>query len=92
MFKDLRTNRFGYIPQAVAICVLIGSAGKNFDTTAASAGDSGSISANRYSFFASTSASIIGFSAISADFCVYYPKTYPKWITFASTWSGIRVL
>jgi purine-cytosine permease-like protein len=75
----------------VAIFVLIGSAGKNFDTTAVSTGDSGSITANRCSFFALIFASIIGFSAISADFYVYYPKTYPKWITFASTWSGIWV-
>jgi purine-cytosine permease-like protein len=71
--------------------VLVGSAGKNFDTTAVSVGDSGSINANRCSFFALVFASIIGFSAISADFYVYYPKTYPKWITFASTWSGIWV-
>lgn len=71
--------------------MLIGSAGKNFDTAAVSVGDSGSINANRCSFFALIFASIIGFSAISADFYVYYPKTYPKWITFASTWSGIWV-
>jgi purine-cytosine permease-like protein len=73
----------------MAIFVLIGSAGKNFDTAAISVGDSGTINANRCSFFALVFASIIGFSAISADFYVYYPKTYPKWITFASTWSGI---
>jgi purine-cytosine permease-like protein len=75
----------------MAIFVLIGSAGKNFDTAAVSVGDSRSINANRCSFFALIFASIIGFSAISADFYVYYPKTYPKWITFASTWSGIWV-
>jgi purine-cytosine permease-like protein len=75
----------------LAICVLIGSAGKNFDTAAVSVGDSGSINANRCSFFALIFTSIIGFSTISADFYIYYPKTYPKWITFASTWSGIWV-
>lgn len=71
--------------------MLIGSAGKHFDTTVVSTGDSASINANRCSFFALVFASIIGFSAISADFYVYYPKTYPKWITFASTWSGIWI-
>jgi len=75
----------------MAIFVLIGSAGENFDTAAVSIGDSRSINANRCSFFALIFASIFGFSAISADFYVYYPQTYPKWITFASTWSGIWV-
>jgi purine-cytosine permease-like protein len=76
--KCLRTNRFGYIPQAMAIFVLIDSAGGNFDTAAISVGDYGTINANRCSFFALVFAGIIGFSAISADFYVYYPKTYPK--------------
>lgn len=84
-----KKNRFGYIPQALALCVLIGSAGKNFDTSAVSVGDSRTINANRCSFFALVFSSIIGFSAISADFYIYYPKNYPKWITFATTWSGI---
>ncbi|KAH8812469.1 permease for cytosine/purines, uracil, thiamine, allantoin-domain-containing protein [Xylogone sp. PMI_703] len=86
-----KIERFGYMPQAAAIFVLIGSAGKNFDTSAVSVGDAGTINANRCSFFALVFASIIGFSAVSADFYVYYPKTYPKWMTFASTWSGIWV-
>lgn len=89
--KCLLKSRFGYIPQALAIFVLIGSAGRNFDTTAISIGDSKSINANRCSFFALIFASIIGFSAISADFYIYYPKNYPKWITFVTTWSGIWV-
>jgi hypothetical protein len=55
----------------MATFVLIGSAGKSFDTTAISVGDSGTINANRCSFFALVFASIIGFSAISADFYVY---------------------
>ena len=69
--------------------VLVGSAGKNFDTNASSIGDSSTITANRLSFFALIIASILGFSAVSADFYVYYPATFPKWITFATTWSGI---
>lgn len=82
---------FGYIPQAIVLFVLVGSAAPNFDTSAPSVGDSATINANRASFFALIFASIIGFSAISADFYVYYPKDYPKWMTFATTWSGIWV-
>jgi purine-cytosine permease-like protein len=59
----------------MAIVVVIGSAGKSFDTTAISVGDSGTTNANRCLFFALVFASIIGFSAISADFYNYYPKT-----------------
>lgn len=86
-----KMESFGYIPQAIVLFVLIGSAAPNFDTSAPSVGDSASINANRASFFALVFASIIGFSAISADFYVYYPKDYPKWMTFATTWSGIWV-
>ncbi|TGO92055.1 hypothetical protein BPOR_0011g00050 [Botrytis porri] len=84
-----KIERFGYIPQAIVMFVLIGCTGGDFDTHAVSVGDSGTINANRCSFFALVFASIIGFTAISADFYVYYPKDYPKWITFASTWTGI---
>lgn len=71
--------------------VLIGCTGKDWDTSAASVGDSATVSANRATFFALVFASIIGFTAISADFYVYYPKDYPKWITFTSTWSGMWI-
>ena len=86
-----RQARYAFIPQLVAIFVLIGSAGKSFDTSAVSVGPAGTLTANRCSFFALQFASIIGFSAISADFYVYYPTTTPKWITFATTWMGIWV-
>lgn len=71
--------------------VLLGSAGKNFDTSAVSVGPTGTITANRCSFFALVFASVIGFSALGADFYVYYPATVSKRITFFMTWSGIWV-
>lgn len=71
-----------------AIVVLLGSAAKNFDTSAVSVGPVGTITANRCSFFALEFASVIGFAAIGADFYVYYPTTTSKWITFLTTWSG----
>ncbi len=69
--------------------VLIGSAGRNFDTSAASVGPAGTVTANRCSFFALQVAGNIGYSAIGADFYVYYPTATCKRITFLTTWSGI---
>ncbi|KAF7510757.1 hypothetical protein GJ744_006123 [Endocarpon pusillum] len=82
-------GRYAFIPQMFAILVLIGSAGKSFDTSAVAVGPAGTVTAHRCSFFALLFASIIGFTAISADFYVYYPTATPKWITFLTTWSGI---
>ena len=69
--------------------VLVGSAGRSFDTSAASIGSSSTIAANRCSFFALEFASVIGFAAIGADFYVYYPTNSSKRITFLTTWGGI---
>lgn len=85
----LRQARYAFIPQMFAILVLVGSAGKSFDTSAVSVGPAGTVTANRCSFFALEFASAIGFAAIGADFYVYYPTATPKWITFLTTWSGI---
>ena len=68
--------------------VLIGSSGRNWNTSLASVGPTGTVTANRCSFFALEFASVIGFAAIGADFYVYYPTATPKWITFFTTWSG----
>ena len=85
----LTAARYAFIPQLIAIFVLIGSAGRNFNTSATSVGPAGTITANRCSFFALIFASVIGFTAIGADFYVYYPTTTSKRITFLTTWSGI---
>ena len=76
-------------PQLLAIIVSIGSAGRDFDTSVVSIDPIGTVIANRCSFFALEFASIIGLSAIGADFYVYYPTTTSKRITFLTTWSGI---
>lgn len=86
---DLRQARYAFIPQLFAVFVLIGSAGRNFDTSAVSIGPAGTVTANRCSFFAFEFALAIGFAAMGADFYVYYPTTTSKRITFLTTWSGI---
>lgn len=84
-------ERYAFIPQLFAILVLIGSAWRNFDTSVASVGPAGTITANRCSFFALEFANVIGLSAIAADFYVYYPATTSKRLTLLMTWSGLWV-
>ena len=81
-------ERYAFIPPLVALFVLIGSAAKDFDHSAASQGSRGTVIANRCSFFVLQYASVVGFSAVAADFYVYYPIDTPKYITFWTTFSG----
>lgn len=82
-------ERYAFIPQLVVIFVLIGSAAKNFDQSATFHGSPGAIMANRCSFFALQYANVVGFSALAADFYVYYPTNTPKYITFSATFFAI---
>ena len=74
-----------------ALLILIGSAGRNFDTSFSSAGSAGTITANRCSFFALQYSLVIGFSYTGADFYVYYPTTTNKRLTFLMTWLGMWI-
>ena len=69
--------------------ILVGSSGKYFDTSAVSVGDAGTVNANRCSFFALVFASVIGFTALGADYYVYYPINTSKRATFAVTWLAV---
>ncbi|KAL9100878.1 MAG: hypothetical protein Q9163_003805 [Psora crenata] len=82
-------ERYAWIPQVFALLVLVGSAGRNFNTSFPSTGSPGTITANRCSFFAFEFSTIIGFSAVGADFYVYYPTNTSKRLTFLMTWSGM---
>lgn len=63
-------ERYAAFPQLFAIVVLIGSSGRNWNTSLVSTGDPATITANRCSFFALMFSAIIGFAAVSADFYV----------------------
>ncbi|KAL9597049.1 MAG: hypothetical protein Q9179_004406 [Wetmoreana sp. 5 TL-2023] len=81
-------ERYAFVPQMIALFVLIGSAARNFDHSAVSQGPPGTITAHRCSFFALEYASVLGFGAVAADFFVYYPTNTPKYITFWTSFSG----
>lgn len=67
----------------------MGSSGRNWNTELNSVGPIGTITANRCSFFALEFSISIGFSAVAADFYVYYPPRTPRKLIFLSTWSGL---
>ncbi|KAL9114630.1 MAG: hypothetical protein Q9227_001308 [Pyrenula ochraceoflavens] len=71
-----------------AMLILLGSAGKDFNTHFKSVGNTETIAGNRMSFFSLQFACAIGFSAEGADWFVYYPTTTPKLVTFGLTWLG----
>ena len=76
------------ILQAFALSILIGVSRKDWDISAASVGSSGTITANRCSFFALIFAGVIGYASSSADFYVYYQVQTSRPITFLMTWSA----
>ncbi|KAL8976305.1 MAG: hypothetical protein Q9205_007656, partial [Flavoplaca limonia] len=82
-------RRYAWLPQIVAILVLVGNSAPHYNTSASFAGEPGTLTASRCSFFALLFGSVVAFSAASADFYVYYPTTTPKWLVFSMTWSGI---
>ncbi|CAL8581171.1 Vitamin B6 transporter [Xanthoria parietina] len=84
-------ERYAWIPQLLAILVLVGKSAPHYNTSATFIGEPGTLTASRCSFFALIFASVIGFSAVSADFYVYYPTTTPARLTFSLTWTGIWV-
>ncbi|OJJ43915.1 hypothetical protein ASPZODRAFT_135317 [Penicilliopsis zonata CBS 506.65] len=82
-------ERWAWIPQVVAMFVLVGSAGPNFDTSLASTGDAATIAGNRLSFFSLCLSAAVAWAPAGADYYVYYPPSTHKWKTFVMTLGGI---
>lgn len=87
--KSSRRDRYAWMPQMFALLILIGSAGRNFNTSLPSVGPAGTITANRCSFFTLQFSTVAGFSAAGADFYVYYPTNTSRRLTFLMTWAGL---
>ena len=85
--------RWAFIPQVIALFVLIGAAGPHFNTALQSSapitGTAGEITANRLSFFALQYSVPVGWAAAGSDFYVYYPTHTSKRLTFLMTWLGL---
>ncbi|KAE8355422.1 hypothetical protein BDV28DRAFT_163055 [Aspergillus coremiiformis] len=82
-------ERWAWAPQLVAMFVLVGSAGPQFDTSITSRGDSRTIAGNRLSFFSLCLSSAVSWAPAAADFYVYYPPSIYKWATFLMTLTGM---
>src|ERR1700742_378502 len=86
---DVGMSRWAWIPQLLALFVLVGSAGPKFDTSIVSTGDSATINGNRLSFFSLCLSASVAWAPAGADYYVYYPSGTKKWKTFAMTTLGI---
>ena len=64
-------SRYSWIPQVVVLLVLTGVAGKNFDTSAESTGESAAVTANRLTFFSLSLSAPVSWAAAGSDFYVY---------------------
>lgn len=77
------------IPMMITFTLLYGVSGKHFDITLASKGDSPTIIANWLSFFTTLVGTSGTWVAITSDYYVEYPATFPKWKVFALTFTSI---
>ncbi|PCG93411.1 Permease, cytosine/purines, uracil, thiamine, allantoin [Penicillium occitanis (nom. inval.)] len=82
-------ERWAWVPQLIALFVLVGSAGPKFDTNIPSVGSSRDIAGNRLSFFSLCLSSSVAWAPAGADYYVYYPPTTKKWVTFTMSFFGI---
>lgn len=82
-------SRWAWVPQLLALFVLVGSAGPKFDTSIISTGDSATVKGNRLSFFSLCLSAAVAWAPAGADYYVYYPAGTPKWKTFTMTALGV---
>lgn len=91
-FKTLNDDyRFAWIPQIIALFVLLGCASSKFDTSLRSTGSSSAIAANRFSFFCLMLYVPNSWAGAASDFYVYYPETTPKWKVFCLSLTGLTL-
>ncbi|KAJ7241391.1 permease for cytosine/purines, uracil, thiamine, allantoin-domain-containing protein [Mycena rebaudengoi] len=82
-------ERFSWIPQALVLFILIGSARPFFDTSVQSTGSPPLIAANRLSFFSLCIYVPNSWGAAASDFYVYYPENTSKLKIFTMTLVGL---
>jgi purine-cytosine permease-like protein len=82
-------ERFAWLPQLVAVSILVGVAGPQFNIASQSEGDSTTVIGNRLSFFGLNLAAAITYGGGAADYFVYYPENTPRWKVFTATMIGL---
>jgi purine-cytosine permease-like protein len=84
-------ERFAWLPQLIALCLLAGVAGPNFNVSSKSEGDRLTLIGNRISFFGLNLAAAITYGGGAADYFVYYPEYTPVWKIFGMTMLGLSL-
>lgn len=86
------TYRFAWLPQVIALCVLVGCAGPYFDSSAPNKVSGSHLASARLTYFSLCSYVPNSWSAAAADFYVYYPETTSRarifWLTVAGLWTS----
>lgn len=83
-------ERYAWFPQWMVLMILAGTAGRKFDTSTQSVGDSTTIIGNRISFFSVCLSAAITYAPGAADFLVYCdPNITGRAKVFSSTMVGL---
>ncbi|KAI5459714.1 permease for cytosine/purines, uracil, thiamine, allantoin-domain-containing protein [Mariannaea sp. PMI_226] len=82
-------ERYAWIPQVIALAVLIGVAGPYFDASAKPTVSGSTLAANRLSFFTLCFYVPNSWAAAASDFYVYYPERTSKVKIFLLTVTGL---
>lgn len=85
------SSRYSWLPQILALMVLIGSAAPNFDTESQSTLTGGKLAAARLTFLSICSYIPNSWTAAAADFYVYYPENTKRTKVFCLTVAGLFV-
>jgi len=83
-------ERYAWIPQIIVVSVLAGVAGKNFDLSSQTTGDTSLTRlGDRLSFFSLNLSAAITYAGAGADYFVYYPESTPRWKVFSAVMIGL---
>ncbi|KAL1961952.1 hypothetical protein VTN77DRAFT_733 [Rasamsonia byssochlamydoides] len=82
-------ERYSWLPQAIVLAVMAGTAGPKFDVTTQSIGSAETVNGNRLSFFSLALSCSIAWAPAGADYYVYYPANSPRWKIFLMTFVGL---
>ncbi|ORY60268.1 permease for cytosine/purines, uracil, thiamine, allantoin-domain-containing protein [Pseudomassariella vexata] len=89
-------EKFAWIPQILALFVMVGCAGPSFDAKSISVGDKATVAANRLSFLSMCLYVPNSWAAAASDFYVYYPeKTSPVkifFLTLSGLWTSFSLV
>lgn len=82
-------DRYVWVPTVLALFILIGSAGPNFNAQSQSQSSGAILACSRLSYFFLSASGPLGWAPAAADFYSYYPASTSRVLTATMTGSGI---